>query len=1056
MKRPAPLAKLSRPRLHRPVPRERLFAQLDAARRERAAICVTGPPGAGKTTLVASWLEAREVPGIWYQIDGGDADLATFFFYLAEAARPFSRRGQRPLPRLTPEYLGDVPGFARRFFRALFARLPDSAVLTLDNYQQVAAEEALHQLVAAAVEEVPPGVCLAVISRRDPPECYARLLANAAVATIDWDSLRLDRAEAEAIAAQHAPIAPLALGRLHEQTDGWAAGLVLALQGAAALPDPGQLDHLTHDATFDYFAAEIFARVPAEMQRLLMCTAFLPDIPVSLAERLTGDPRAGARLEDLYRRHLFTHRKSGPEPVYWYHALFQRFLRAQAAQRLGDAASAQVRARAAVLLEDRDFEAALSLYAGLQAWDAAERLITREAATLIAQGRGKVVSEHVGQLPPGRVAGSPWLSCWLGLAMAGTAPVEARTHLERSYALATAAGDAPCRVRAAAGVMQTYLLEYNAFRPLDHWAAVLSEALAEARNVPPDVEVQARSALVAAFSFRAPAHPDAEPNALRVFELLPQVPDVNQRLSAVVSVLAWGSLAGPMDMARRALPVAESLWRQVDVTPMNVAVSGYLISWYYCLVEDRAQCLKVLETLEDLYHHEGLRAAGGYAATIGVWLELYDCDLPAAQAWLEKLIASADPARAFDRGMIDGARGWLYLLQSRPEAALPCNNRAVQAFETLGSVRHECGFREQLVWNHIDLCNWSEASRHLVANRVLVESFDSPFLQFGVLAAEATIAMGQHDLQAAREHAAELFALARAHDDEVGLISTSIGKWMPPLCALALDAGIDTEYVRRLIRRFGWRPPAGHSEHWPWAIRIHALGTFRVLIDDQPLTFSRKAPRKPIALLQAIVAFGGADVAVTRLLDALWPDADGDSAYHSLSLGLHRLRRLLGHPEAILMAEGRLSLNPGLVWCDAHHLQQLLEPGQRSTQRVGRALQLYRGHLLADSDEHAWAIGPRETLREKLVRAVSEVAAELESVGSHEQAASWYAGGTNIDPLAEAFSQGLLRCYSALGRPDDAKAALERLDRLCRARLGSRPSARTLALARRLGVGPDA
>ncbi|HEX7812316.1 MAG TPA: hypothetical protein VF460_10450 [Burkholderiales bacterium] len=90
------LAKLTRPRLHRAIERRRLFAVLDEAHDHKAAICVVGPPGAGKTTLVASWLDARAIKGIWYQVDPGDADLATFFYYLGEATRPFLRRGQRP------------------------------------------------------------------------------------------------------------------------------------------------------------------------------------------------------------------------------------------------------------------------------------------------------------------------------------------------------------------------------------------------------------------------------------------------------------------------------------------------------------------------------------------------------------------------------------------------------------------------------------------------------------------------------------------------------------------------------------------------------------------------------------------------------------------------------------------------------------------------------------------------------------------------------------------------------------------------------------------------
>lgn len=162
------LAKLTRPRLHKAVARERLFALLDEARSHKPAICVVGPPGAGKTTLVASWLDARGIKGIWYQVDPGDADLATFFYYLGEAARPFNRKGQRPLPALTPEYLHDVEGFSRRFFRELFSRLPDGAVLVLDNYQEISGENTFLRLIAQAAEEVPVGITLIAISRRDP------------------------------------------------------------------------------------------------------------------------------------------------------------------------------------------------------------------------------------------------------------------------------------------------------------------------------------------------------------------------------------------------------------------------------------------------------------------------------------------------------------------------------------------------------------------------------------------------------------------------------------------------------------------------------------------------------------------------------------------------------------------------------------------------------------------------------------------------------------------------------------------------------------------------
>ena len=89
------LAKLTRPRLHAPVERMRLFNLLDAAAEERKAILVVGPPGAGKTTLVGSWLDARERAGLWYQVDSGDAEAATLFHYLALLSRWFRQAAAR-------------------------------------------------------------------------------------------------------------------------------------------------------------------------------------------------------------------------------------------------------------------------------------------------------------------------------------------------------------------------------------------------------------------------------------------------------------------------------------------------------------------------------------------------------------------------------------------------------------------------------------------------------------------------------------------------------------------------------------------------------------------------------------------------------------------------------------------------------------------------------------------------------------------------------------------------------------------------------------------------
>src|ERR1700692_4965771 len=154
--------------------------------------------------------------------------------------------------------------------------------------------------------------------------------------------------------------------------------------------------------------------------------------------------------------------------------------------------------------------------------------------------------------------------------------------------------------------------------------------------------------------------------------------------------------------------------------------------------------------------------------------------------------------------------------------------------------------------------------------------------------------------------------------------------------------------------------------------RVHVLGRFRLLTVDAPIT-NRPRSRKPQELLQALIAFGGTEVGAGVLIDALWPDAEGDAAYHALETALYRLRRLLGAHDAIRMEGRKVSLNRDQLWVDMWDFEAEVHgahgPEANGSNRMDRLQPLYQGDFLQHETEKPWVLRARQELRERFLRA---------------------------------------------------------------------------------------
>ena len=271
-------AKISRPLLKGFLPRKRLFRLLDNAR-HTPTIWISGPPGSGKTTLVSSYVETRKIPCLWYQVDEGDADVASFFHYLGMAGNRAAPRRKKALPPLTPEYLPGLPVFAGRFFEELFDRLKAPSLLVLDDCWKVASDSPFFDALRVGLSRLPVGVNAVLLSRNDPHPTFARKRTHRLLEDVKWNDLRLTEEEAQGLARMRWKSKrpdPKTVRDLHVHADGWAAGFTLLMELAESGGTwPVAAKVRTPKELVDYFGEEVYRRLDEKTKDFLRKSAFL-------------------------------------------------------------------------------------------------------------------------------------------------------------------------------------------------------------------------------------------------------------------------------------------------------------------------------------------------------------------------------------------------------------------------------------------------------------------------------------------------------------------------------------------------------------------------------------------------------------------------------------------------------------------------------------------------------------------------------------------------------------------------------------------------------------
>lgn len=679
-----------------------------------------------------------------------------------------------------------------------------------------------------------------------------------------------------------------------------------------------------------------------------------------------------------------------------------------------------------------------------------------QAPCLTAQGRYSTLNDWIGRVPEAVIDRTPWLLFWRGRARMPFDPAGSLPDLERAFARFRAGREPAGIFSAWGGIVNAIVWDVSGdLRRLDPWMDLLDGLRAEYPAFSkPGIDWLVAYAAFCALYMREPQHPRTDKWKARALELARRGGDPTQLLPTLHMALLVNLLRG--DLARAAVEMAE--YPQIGELNQQEAQTSLLYfgqTYFQARTGAFAACLENVDRAMAASEASGIRAWDHQVLMQGVVAALSLGDRPRAGALMARL--------ATDPRIRTGHAGSIY--------------HAVASWYA-----HACGEGEQACVHAMAACTCAEAvgsSLIGVARFALAQALHAhgqPGAARAALGAalDAARTLGSRSLEhmcrmteadfdyAAGDYAAGDAALReglRLGRDERYL---SFPWWrrevMARLCARALEIGSEPDYVGYLIRARGLYAPSAEVENWPWPVRVYTLGRFSVVVDGEPAGVSRKAPKRPITLLQALIALGGRDVDEWRLAQALASESD-DDCLKTLGMTLLRLRKLLGRAEAVSLVRGKLSLDTRLCWVDAWAFERGLahagQPGE-CPQALEKALLLYHGPLLAREPGLPWMLAPRQGLHDKFLQGLRRHGRRLEDRGDWDAAAGWYRRGLETDPSCEALYLGLMRCHERRGEVAEAIRVYQRCRDMLSMLLGIPPGAETESLRARLVAGSAA
>src|SRR5467141_2731897 len=625
--------------------REDLLQRLDRAVTKRVTV-ISAPPGSGKTSLLGAWSDraSKDRRVAFLSVPRDEQDPQQFWLAVLDAIRQTRPIGESRSQAAAPVFDGDV------IVDDVVSELTKAApvdVLVIEDLHELTSAHALSQ-VEHLLSVLPKSAHVVLSSRRDPPIRLHQLRLAGELAEIRADDLRFTEAEArDLLAASGIRLSDGATAALYERTEGWAAGLRLAVISLSRHADPERFVAEfsgTDRAIGEYLMAEMLGRQPSEVQSMLLRTSIVDRLNGELADLLAGRLGSEQMLLELEDANAFVVSLDAQRTWFRYHQLLADFLRLELRRRSADEVPDLHRRAARWFSDHGDAVEGVRHMLAAGDWPDAARLLADHLFSLMLDGQEGAIAVLLRSFPAGVSADHP------ELALAHAAVQLAQGRLEEAAA------------QLALGEFHVQSVAPNRRRRLA--VAIASLRLALARRSGKFMEAMEQVNLLEASIADESSQEIAMGTELRAVALM--------NLGIVET---W---SGRFDDAERHLSEGAALAEAIGRPYTEVACRAYQAFPSVSLAPARERGLYALE-LADRYgfgDRPVLAPALGALASMAVWTGEFE----EGERWLRRggdvIRADIDPAAAV---LLHTVTGMLHAGRGEHQSSLEALTAAVQA-----------------------------------------------------------------------------------------------------------------------------------------------------------------------------------------------------------------------------------------------------------------------------------------------------------------------------------------------------------------------------------------